>query len=310
MCLDKTINYIFVISLFFFLPTACITPPQKITTDPENAQQIELLSIIKKGKDLADQNRYQAAEIEFKKALSLNDNNSGIYNDLGYALLKQKNLSEAKTYFEKALTLDPANINAQINLAYLLYQEGSTDQALQLYTELLKTKTQLTKTDLALIYQNISLIYHLQNLNPTAIRYSKLAFETEPNTYYAEQYAKLLLALDQTEEAEEFLIFNLKEKKLKSVSLNNLYAISLYSNGKKNSAFCQVNKILKLFDYNLEEYYTAKAIILLTDASKDLTKLKKKDRPFCSSFSQNFPEFWNTSFKNDVHILIKEVCYE
>jgi Flp pilus assembly protein TadD len=304
----KIINCVLCIFLFLLFP-ACITPPQKINANPETAQQIELLSIIKKGKDLAEQNRYKAAETEFRNALTLNDNSSGIYNDLGYALLKQNNLAEAKECFNKSLALDSANINAKMNLAYLLYQEGSADQALQLYNELLKSNIHFTKTDLALIYQNMSLIYDFQNSHTAAKKYSKLAFDTEPNIYHAELYAKLLLALDQTNEAEKFLISCLKDKKLKSVNLSNVYAISLYSNGKKEAALCQARKILKLFEYNLEEYYTAKAIVLLTNTTKNFAKLKRKERPFCSSFSKNTPTFWNTGFKNDVHTLIKEVCH-
>ena len=312
--------YIF---LFCIFATGCVTPPPKPIAGTIEESQFQLLNTIKKGKDFAAAQRYKEAEEEFRHAISLDNTNSGLYNNLGFVLLGLKKYDGAQENFEKALELDPANLNAKLNLAHTLYKKELYNDALSLYDKIVqfhlrkedsraKQKIQyaIPQADLALAYQNMSLIYDINKKYELAEKYGEAAFETEPNTYYAEQYAKLLLSLNHPQKAEEFLLSCFKNHKLKSPALSIVYAISLYSNDKKETALCQSQKILKLFEYTLEEYYTAKIIILLTDPYKNLKKLKRKDRIFCKTFSSNLPAFWNESFVADVSNLINEVCYE
>ena len=311
------------ILIFCALIAGCIMPPKKPAVGTFEQSQLQLLSAVKKGKDLATAERYNEAEAEFRYAISLANANSGLYNNLGFVLLGAKKFDDAQESFEKALELDPENITAKLNLAHTLYKKELYDKALKLYSQIAqlysekenhqakqKIKHAVSKTDLALVYQNMSLIYDTNRQAELAEKYSKDAFETVPNAYYAEQYAKLLLSMNDAPKAKDFLWSCFKNHGLKSPALSIAYDISLYSCGEKEVALCQSQKILKLFEYTLEEYYTAKVIILLTDPNKDLKKLKRRDKVFCRTFSNRLPAFWNESFVTDVSNLIDEVCHE
>ena len=311
------------ILMFCILVTSCITPPKKPIVGILEQSQLQLLSAVKKGKDLAAAERYREAEAEFRYAISLDDTNSGLYNNLGFVLLGSQNFDEAQENFEKALQLDPENITAKLNLAHTLYKKELYDKALQLYSQITRLYSEkenhqakqkithaISQADLALAYQNMSLIHDVNKRFESAEKYSKAAFEAEPNAYYAEQYAKLLLSMNEVQKAKDFLLSCFKNHRLKSPALSIAYNISLYSCGDKEAALCQSQKILKLFEYTLEEYYTAKVIILLTDQNKDLKKLKRKDKVFCRTFSNKLPAFWNESFVADVNNLIDDVCHE
>ncbi len=330
------------IYLICFTCFSCITPPKQINIT-EN-QQIEVLNVVKKGKDSAELWYYAEAEQEFLKALKLTKADSGIYNNLAFVQMKQGKLVEARENLTHALELNPENIDAKINHVFLLFLEAQPEQTkksefsieqlatipivkqnqiIDAYKDILDSSTKnpnkkLNAQSLSNIYQNLALIYKIQNQNSIALDYSRRAFDTSPDSYYAEQYAKLLIATDKTKEAEDFILSISNKKNVISDSLNTVLAIALYQNGKKLKALMTARKVLQQNNYTLEEYHTNKALILLTDTTKDLTKrarwfsnkdgLTEKDIEFCHSFENSLPLFWNNSFKQVINSLIQEVC--
>jgi len=72
------------------------------------------------------------------KALEINPFYSEAYYCRGVALLNQKKLEEAKKDFLSALEFNPENINATLNLAITEGELNRTDEALSLYSDILR----------------------------------------------------------------------------------------------------------------------------------------------------------------------------
>jgi Flp pilus assembly protein TadD len=62
---------------------------------------------------------------EFKKAITINNQNSSFHSNLGIAYLKQERFTEASKCFEKALVLEPLIPESNYNLSICLHNEGN-----------------------------------------------------------------------------------------------------------------------------------------------------------------------------------------
>ncbi len=67
---------------------------------------------------------YKAAEEQLRKLLSQSFESCQIYSSLGYALWRQKRISESIDFFSRALELDKGNPNTLNSLGYVLADEG------------------------------------------------------------------------------------------------------------------------------------------------------------------------------------------
>ncbi|MDA8170092.1 MAG: tetratricopeptide repeat protein [Nitrospiraceae bacterium] len=73
--------------------------------------------------------KYQAAFVEFQRALELNKHDKDIYNALGYVYIKFEDLDKAKQSFEKAVKIDPEFSDAYNNLCLVDYGRKEFSEA-------------------------------------------------------------------------------------------------------------------------------------------------------------------------------------
>lgn len=73
--------------------------------------------------------RIDGAEIEYKKALELNQNEPMVHNNLGLVYANQGKLKEAEEEYKKEMEVNPGYDNAYFNLGLLYFGEGRNDEA-------------------------------------------------------------------------------------------------------------------------------------------------------------------------------------
>lgn len=93
--------------------------------DPKNAAVYRALSSM-----YYSQGNYSMSALCAEKSLSLNEGDTGTYNNLGVTYLLQEKEAEAIAEFKTALKLDPKNFEANMNLGFVALNSG--DYALAL----------------------------------------------------------------------------------------------------------------------------------------------------------------------------------
>ncbi|HEY9841536.1 MAG: tetratricopeptide repeat protein [Candidatus Sericytochromatia bacterium] len=86
-----------------------------LTTDPEFMDEF-----VKEGIKLLNEEKFEEAADQFRKAIALNFANSDARFRLGFTLVSQKKFREAVDVFEELILIDPQNINAffMLGMAY------------------------------------------------------------------------------------------------------------------------------------------------------------------------------------------------
>ncbi|MBW4695290.1 MAG: tetratricopeptide repeat protein [Lyngbya sp. HA4199-MV5] len=86
------------------------------------------------GRTLYEQDKLTEAVAAYRKAISLNGNFPGVYNNnLGLALRKQGDLKGAIAAYRKALSLSPNSISPHTNLGDVFSQQGNWEAAIAAY---------------------------------------------------------------------------------------------------------------------------------------------------------------------------------
>jgi Flp pilus assembly protein TadD len=128
--------------------TACSTPRIIVLNDPLTAGEHNDLGAAYEHSGMLDQ-----AKKEYLKALDREDTWAVPYFNLGNVAYRQRDLKNAETYYRKALTLDNENPDIMNNLANLLHDMGRNEEAMALIdkalviahkTEYLDTKQKIT----------------------------------------------------------------------------------------------------------------------------------------------------------------------
>ena len=141
--------------------------------NPENSYQIGAIY-------LSDGN-YLQAEIEFKRAISLDPNNPKYHNALGLAYLFSNRLYHATEAFKRALSFAPNEPDYHNNLGTAYMEMGEHDLAKDEYMQVAQVTSYpaLFKT-----YFNIGQIYAEEKNFPEAINYFQKSLQLNPNSPY------------------------------------------------------------------------------------------------------------------------------
>jgi len=94
--------------------------------------------LVESGKQYADKGKYDAAEIQFRRAVQLNSQSAEAYYQLGINELRLQNLREAYRAFTRATELDPKQSSALIELAALKQVARKTDDSRALLQQALE----------------------------------------------------------------------------------------------------------------------------------------------------------------------------
>ncbi len=114
--------------------------------------------------------------LALQRLLAENPGNAVAHNNLGILRYRQNRFDEATAYYERAVALDPGNPVYRKNLADLYYTKlGRTDQAIEIYTTLLKTYPK----DVELLTA-LAIISRENNLKEQSRTFIKKVLELEP----------------------------------------------------------------------------------------------------------------------------------
>lgn len=129
--------------------------------------------------NLGQPRQTQTEDPEAEKLLELlrqNPRNAIAHNNLGLLRFRQGRFAEAAACYEKARQSDPSNPLFQKNLADLYYTRlGRTDEAIEIYTQLLKTHPKDTE-----LLTSLAIISRANQLADQARIFIKRVLELEP----------------------------------------------------------------------------------------------------------------------------------
>jgi len=119
---------------------------------------------------------YSEAEASFEQMVAQNPGNSLAHNNLGIIWAKRGNLEKAGRCYELAVQCEPDNAIYRKNLADLYFVHlGRTDEAIEIYTELLKTRPKDTE-----VLSALAIISQANQLRDQARTFIRRVLELEP----------------------------------------------------------------------------------------------------------------------------------
>ncbi len=109
--------------------------PEFVNIPPDGLMKIdfpatELYTWMDLARESASKKQYEAAALQWRKALELSPNDASIENSLGVALARTGKFEEAISYFEKALRTNSEDAKTLINLAGALNEKGRFAEAI------------------------------------------------------------------------------------------------------------------------------------------------------------------------------------
>ncbi|MBU0547647.1 MAG: tetratricopeptide repeat protein [Candidatus Omnitrophica bacterium] len=143
-----------------------------------------------------------------KNALTLNNNDASICNDLALALMHLERYAEAITYLKKAVSLDPDNADYIYSLGSVYRDNKMFNQAISEYNKLrvLKNDYPNLHNDLADIYDNLN--NHAQAVleYQKETQYCQQELKNNPdNSVLLNNYAYALNGLGESEKAKKII---------------------------------------------------------------------------------------------------------
>jgi len=170
--------------------------------------------------------KYQDA-VEHYKLSFIEKEDAGGFNNVGFALLKQKKYDEAEVWFKKAIELDSNLLDARINLANTYRDSGKLEEAIAQYKEILKIKP-----DSLSIVNQLGLALAKTGKLQDALEVFKRCVDSNPNSEeYQRNYGNALSDLGRNEEAIEHYQKALQIRPDSYLALNS-YGLALAKMGK------------------------------------------------------------------------------
>ena len=119
--------------------------PEFVNIPPDGMQKIdvpavELYRVYNIAWELARKGQYEAAIVEWRKALQLGPNEANIYLNLGVALARLGRSNEAMAQYQKALEINPAAVEVLVRLGIALAEAGRFDEAIARYRKVLEIR--------------------------------------------------------------------------------------------------------------------------------------------------------------------------
>ncbi len=190
---------------------------------------------------LAAKGKYEAAAVEWKKALGLNPEDDSAQTNLGVAVAATGKLGEAIEHFEKALALNPDSDEAHTSFGAALSGKGRVDEAIYHYRKALEINPENAEAQSSLgaaLAQKGSLdegILHLEK-----------ALELKPE--YLEAHTNLGTALVQKGQFDQAIRHFEKALALNpgSAELHNSLGFALLWQQKSNEAIAHFNKAIEI----------------------------------------------------------------
>ncbi len=138
----------------------------------------DVQQLMRRGKELYDQNRFEDAVTVYKEVIRLKPDNQAAHSNLGSTYFRLQKLDEALTSFREAVRLNPQDAEARQNLGAGLAATGSFDAAIAEYLQAVSLKP-----DLAPAHYSLGVLYNEQGNKEQAIselkRYLELGQDSQ-----------------------------------------------------------------------------------------------------------------------------------
>jgi len=145
---------------------------------------------------LSEKHQYQAALVEWKKALEMDPSDPKAHINLGSALMETGQPDAAGVHFQRAIDLNPLNANAYAAMASLLARTGRADDAAVDYEKAIQLKP-----DDAKLQNSFGQLLASAGQPAEAIAHYRKALELDPAD--GDSYVNLGVALAQSGQADE-----------------------------------------------------------------------------------------------------------
>lgn len=148
----------------------------------ENCDDIEIITLLEKGKMFLDRRQYDSARAEFEHVLDIDPDIIDAHYLIGISYMGQEHFDMAISSFEKILRIDPdiANVHYMTGICYVIQEKF--DIARKNFEKVIKLIPEVPDG-----YNQIGICYLNQNNFDSAIHYFKKASQLEPdNPVYLE----------------------------------------------------------------------------------------------------------------------------
>ncbi len=172
-----------------------------------------------KGNVESDQNNYDAAIDNYKKAIKINPKYTGAYYNLGNAYSKKGDIENAIAYYKKAIEFDPKYVYAYYNLGIKYKEKGEVETAIGYFKKAIAINTEFVEA-----YNNLGATYCDKEEIEIAIMYFKKAIEINPR--FAQTYFNLGVVYRDKKDFETAITYFKK-----SIEINPKYTDAYYSLG-------------------------------------------------------------------------------
>ena len=231
------------------------------------------------GNALKDKGKLKEAIEAYNKALSIKPNYAEAYNNTGNALRDRGMLEEAIDAYNKALSIKPNYAEAHNNMGNVLQDQGKLEEAIEAYN-----KATSINPDYAQAHYNLGVTLKEQGELEKAIDAYNKALSIKPD--YAEAIINASSLRNQISDTalvnEEF------ERKLETHGLE-LIEMPKFQIQQAVRAFLLSDQ--KLVRKHLSGYNTC--------SPSSISKLKAKDRVFCSAYNGFLQKLIEKPFENE-----------
>jgi tetratricopeptide (TPR) repeat protein len=210
---------------------------------------------------MSEKHQYQAALVEWKKALEMDPSDAKAHINIGTALMETGQMDAAIVHLQKAIDLNPVNANAYSAMASAMARMGKAGDAVSYYEKSLQLRP-----DDAKLQNNLGLALAQTGHTAEAIPYYRKALELDPGS--ADSYAHLGVALAQTGQADEAIPMLEKALELdpKNEPVESNLGGALTQKGRLEDAIAHSRKALALNPRDAQAH--TNLAIALTNAGK------------------------------------------
>lgn len=327
--------------------SACILPPDKITPETVAPGELEFVSMLQRGIDLARSSRPDLAEVEFRKVLLKDPSHANAYINLGVILQTQGRLEEAVESFRTAIECEPHSFTAHDGLARALFRKGDLTEAVKEFELLLSlyygarggdqreagtaakikqgqprygNSSKMPAFDnqrAAELYRSLSGVYYFLGDLDKAYCFSQIAAELDQSDLQVGEHVRLLLAIERSPMVAEYLgpIVAARNNQLPT-KLTLDHGMALYSLGKYQESSEAFTTVLSSQGAAPIDRANAALLALVTfeRLEKDwekklLSQTLLEDYPdLCDPKFLSRQEYWPLAVRTDVAPVLEKLC--
>lgn len=324
-------NQITLACALMFTVSGCILPPEHVQPRILTSRELELVSLLKDGKDYASGGRLDLAEEKFRKVIALGSKEPSLYNDLGFVLSAEERFDEAIPYFERALEIAPASLVTRDNYARVLYLSGRDEAALEQYRKLLNDYLDtwladpagqgvrdFDQRDIVSVFRNIAILSAVTGRLDEAVCNSEFAASLKDASYPPLAHGRFLISLELPGLSAEYLRQKLTDMGADSLDFSVVFdfGVALLLNEQPALAKQAFEQVSAQDQINDDLRTTSRLLRMLiakragdVAGANDIRDLLDEST-VCNSGVRWTKEYWPKALQTELEGLLIDVCGE